>query len=74
MANLNPSAVLGNVLRIIVKQVKNSDIHSNFHDTNITENLFETVQLHSMLHLEPRMTRLFIIWIWPVEIQHLSAW
>ena len=41
MANLNPSTSLGNAQCKIVKQFKNSDFHSDLHNTTVTTNFFK---------------------------------
>jgi len=44
MGNPNLSTFLGNVEQKLVKQLKNNDFHSIFHNVTVTVNLFEILE------------------------------
>ena len=48
MANPNPSTFLGNVHWKVVKQWKNSDYYSIFHNATVTVNLFDIFEMYQM--------------------------
>jgi len=55
MANPKPSTFVGNIQQKIFKQMENSAFHSIFHDTTVTANLFEILEMLPGIHLEHEM-------------------
>jgi len=51
MANLNPSLFLGNVQWKLAKQLKNSNFNSIFHNSTITANLLQILEIFLGIHL-----------------------
>jgi len=66
MANPNPSSFLGYVQCKLAKQMKNSDEYSVFHNSTITVNLFEILEILPGIHLEYEIKCVSLILVWPI--------
>ena len=70
MGNPNSSTFLGNVQWKVVKQLKNSDFHSIFHNATVTVNLFEILEMLPEMCLTCAIKCFPSILIWPIQIHH----
>ncbi len=71
VAYLNPSLFLGNVQWKLVKQLKSSDFHSIYHNTTVTVNLFEILEILPGIYLTCAIKCFPSILVWAIQIhQH----
>ncbi len=71
MGNLNSSIFLGNVQWKLVKQLKNSDFQSIFHNATVTVNLFEILEILPGMYLTCAIECFPSILVWAIKMhQH----
>jgi len=70
MDSPNSSTLLGNVQWKLVKQLKNSDFHSIFHNETVTVNLFEILEMLPEMCLTHAIKCFPSILVWPILIHH----
>ena len=70
IGNPNSLTVLGNVQWKVVKQLKNSDFQSIFHNATVTVNLFEIFEMLPEMCLTCAIKCFPSILIWAIQIHH----
>ncbi len=70
MSNQNSSTFLANVQCKVVKQLKNSDLHSIYHIATVTVNLFEILEILPGMYLPCAIKCFPSILIWAIQIHH----
>jgi len=67
MDNQNPLTFLSNVQRKVVKQLKNSNLHSIYHIATVTVNLFEILKILPRMYLPCAIKCFPSILIWAIQ-------